>query len=119
VAAGSAAPFRLTIDNRGVAPPYHPYELRVRLSGDGVSWVGFVGKTDRSWLPGTPIIVQNQLSLPADLKSGRYTVSLGLFDGSSGKDRPVEFALRASLREPEGYYRVAEVEVASTGKPRQ
>ena len=119
MAAGSAAPFRLTIDNRGVAPPYHPYELRVRLSGDGVSWVGVVGRTDRSWLSGTPIIVQNQLALPADLKSGRYTVSLGLFDGSSGKDRPVEFALRASLREPEGYYRVAEVEVASTGKPKQ
>jgi len=57
--------------------------------------------------------------LPADLKSGRYTVSLGLFDGSSGKDRPVEFALQASLREPEGYYRVAEVEVASTAKPKQ
>ena len=119
VAAGSVAPFRVTIDNRGVAPPYHPYELRVRLSGDGVSWVGVVGRTDRSWLPGTPIIVQNQLALPADLKSGRYTVSLGLFDGSSGKDRPVEFALQASLREPEGYYRVAEVEVASTAKPKQ
>ena len=119
VAAGSVVPIRVKVENRGVAPPYHPYELRVRLSGGGVSWVGFVGKTDRSWLPGTPIIVQNQLALPADLKSGRYTVSLGLFDGSSGKDRPVEFALQASLREPEGYYRVAEVEVASTAKPKQ
>jgi len=119
VAAGSVAPFRVTIDNRGVAPPYHPYELRVRLSGGGVSWVGVVGRTDRSWLPGAPIIVQNQLALPADLKSGRYMVSLGLFDGSSGKDRPVEFALQASIREPGGYNRVAEVEVASTAKPKQ
>lgn len=118
VAAGSVAPFRVTIENRGVAPPYHPYELRVRLSGGGVTWVGIIGRTDRSWLPGAPILVQNQLALPADLKSGRYTVSLGLFDGSSGKHRTVEFALQASLREPEGYYRVAEVEVASTAKPK-
>ena len=59
VAAGSAASFRVTIDNRGVAPPYHPYELRVRLSGEGVSWVGVVGRADRSWLPGAPITVQS------------------------------------------------------------
>jgi hypothetical protein len=105
--AGSATPFRLTIENRGVAPPYHPYALRVRLSGGGSSWVGSVGRAARSWLPGAPIVVQNQLDLPADLKPGRYSVSLGLFEGS----RPVEFALRASLRQSDGFYRVAEIDV--------
>ena len=113
VAAGSAPSFRVTIDNRGVAPPYHPYELRVRLSGEGASWVGAVGRADRSWLPGAPITVQSPLALPADLKPGRYAVSLGLIDGSSGRDRPVELALKASARDAEGYYRVGEVEVAS------
>ena len=117
--AGTVAPFRLTIDNRGVAPPYRPYELRVRLSGERASWVGVVGRTDKSWLPGAPIVVQDQLALPADLKSGRYAVSVGLFDGSSGKDRPVELALQATLREPEGYYRVAEVVVASAAQPKR
>ena len=115
--AGTVAPFRLTIDNRGVAPPYQPYELRVRLSGERATWVGVVGRTDKSWLPGSPIVVQDQLALPADLKSGRYAVHLGLFDGSVGKDRPVELALLATLREPEGYYRVAEVAVASAAQP--
>jgi len=113
VAAGSVTSFRVTIDNRGVAPPYHPYELRVRLSGEGVSWVGVVGRADRSWLPGAPIDVRSQLALPGDLKPGRYTVSLGLIDGTSGRDRPVELALVSSARDVEGYYRVAEVEVAS------
>ena len=117
--AGAVAPFRLTIDNRGVAPPYRPYELRVRLSGERASWVGVVGRTDKSWLPGAPIVVQDQLALPADLESGRYAVSAGLFDGSSGKDRPVELALQATLREPEGYYRVAEVVVASAAQPKR
>jgi hypothetical protein len=31
----------------------------------------------------------------------------------------VEFALKASARDPEGYYRVAEVDVASTAKPKR
>jgi hypothetical protein len=75
--------------------------------------VGVVGRADRSWLPGAPITVQSQIALPADLKPGRYTVSLGLIDGTSGRERPVELALKASARDVEGYYRVAEVEVGS------
>lgn len=113
LAAGSAAPCRVTIDNRGVAPPYRAYELRLRLSNGRQPWVGVLGRTDRSWLPGPPIVVRSQLEPPAELKPGRQTVSLGLFDGS----RPVDFALRAELRDPDGYYRVAEVEVGSPAKP--
>lgn len=93
LAAGTVAPFRLTLDNRGVAPPYRPYELRLRLSREGASFVGVVGGAGTSWLPGAPIVVQGQLSLPAELKSGRYTVCLGLFDRSQDRERPVEWAL--------------------------
>lgn len=54
-----------------------------------------------------------------DLKPGRYTVSLGLFDRSSGKERPVEFALQARLRAPKGYYRVAEIAVETAAQPKR
>jgi hypothetical protein len=111
---GAFVPVRVTIDNRGVAPTYHPYELRVKISdGPAPQVVIPVGRADTSWLPGAPITVPGRLALSADLKSGRYTVSLGLFDGSSGKDRPVEFALTAGTRAPDGYYRVAEIEIAN------
>jgi hypothetical protein len=90
----------------------------VKLAGDRASWTCAVGQAGNSWLPGVPVVVQEQLALPADLPSGRYAVSLGLFDRSSGKDRPVEWALQATLRIPEGYYRVAEVEVSSSMKPK-
>jgi GH35 family endo-1,4-beta-xylanase len=109
--AGTVAPLRVTIDNRGVAPPYHPYELRVKLAAEAASWVGGVGRASRSWLPGAPIVVEHPLALPADLRPGRYTVSLGLFDVSPGRERTVELALRADLRDSAGFYRVAEFEV--------
>jgi hypothetical protein len=67
----------------------------------------------------SPILVQNQLALPADLKPGRFTVCLGLFDGSSGKERPVELVLQANRRDADGYYRLAEVEVTSAVKPKR
>ena len=117
--AGATAPLHVTIENRGVAPPYQPYELRVKLSRELASWVGLVGRADKSWLPGAPVVVRDQLTLPADLKPGRYTVSLGLFDRSLGKDRPVELALQAARREPEGYFRVAEVAVATAAPPQR
>ena len=117
--AGTAAPLRVTIDNRGVAPPYQTYQLRVRLSNDRASHVAVVGRTDKSWLPGAPIVVQNQLTLPVDLKPGRYTVALGLFDSSTGKERPVEWALQATRRDADGYYRISEVEVTSQPKPKR
>ena len=114
MAAGTNASFQLTLDNRGVAPPYQPYELRVRLAGAKASHVAVVGRADKSWLPGAPIVVQNQLALPADLPPGPYTVSVGLFDSSARKGRPVELALQATRREADGYYRVAAVNVSST-----
>jgi len=111
---GGAVPVRVVIENRGVAPTYHPYELRVKLAGGQASPVtSTVGRADTSWLPGTTISAQGQLSLPTNLKPGKYTVSLGLFDRSSGQERPVEFALQAGTREPDGYYRVATIMVAS------
>lgn len=119
VVAGQAAPFRLILENRGVAPPYAPYEMRLRLAGEHSSWVGVVGRTDQSWLPGAPIIAESQLPVPSALQAGHYAVSLGLFHLSSGPERPVELALQAGLRDAAGYYRVAEVEVAPGRRPAQ
>jgi len=33
-------------------------------------------------------------------------LALGLFDRTPARERPVEFALKAELRDPAGYYRV-------------
>jgi Domain of unknown function (DUF4832) len=106
-------PLTVTIENRGVAPPYAPYELRVRLSGAGANVVGTLAAAGTSWLPGSPIVLQHELVLPSDLKAGSYDVALGLFDVSRGKTRPVEFALRASARDAAGYYHLAKVPVTA------
>ena len=55
----------------------------------------------------------HELPLPADLKPGEYTLSLGLFDVSEGKVRPVEFALQVSARDDQGYYRMAKVQIGA------
>jgi hypothetical protein len=109
--AGETVPLTLIMENRGVAPPYAPYELRVKLSRAGDRVVRPLATACKSWLPGAPIIVTNHLALPADLKSGDYDLAIALFDLTGGKERPVEFALKASVRDPEGYYKLASVPV--------
>jgi len=111
--AGAAVPLTLTVENRGVAPPYAPYELRVKFSGMGTNWVHVAGRAEKSWLPGRPIVLRLELPLPAALQSGQYQLAIALFDTVAAKEGPVEFALKESARDPEGYYRVGTVPVSA------
>jgi len=65
-------------------------------------------------LPGPAVSTRFEFDLPATLKSGDYTLSPGLFDVREDKTRPVEFALKESARDCEGYYRVCTIAVSST-----
>jgi len=111
VAAGATLPFTLRMENRGVAPPYAPYELRVKLSGAGTPVVFVLASGCKAWLPGAPVLTRYEPILPADLKPGSYDVALGLVDVSQGSARAVEFALKPSSRDGEGYYQLARVTV--------
>jgi hypothetical protein len=109
--AGASVPLTLTMENRGVAPPYAPYELRVKLSGAGTNWVHVAGRAAKSWLPGKPIVLRLELPLPAALEPGQYQLGVGLFDAAAAQERPLELALKESVRDSGGYYRVGTVPV--------
>ena len=111
LAAGGRVPLALVMENRGVAPPYAPYELRVKLSGAGGQVIKVLGAGGISWLPGAPVASQYEFSLPADLKPDEYQLAIGLFDRSGSQERPVEFGLKASLRDREGFYQLTKVPV--------
>ena len=103
----------LTVENRGVAPPYAPYAVRVKLSGRGRNLVRIVGTGCNSWMPGEPVASRYELSLPSDLEPGLYDVAIGVFDVTGGSDRPVELALQTSARDADGYYRVCGTKIVS------
>jgi len=109
---GTTIPVALTIENRGVAPPYHPYELRMKVTGANTNLVRRIGQADKSWLPGNEIVLRGELGLPANLPSGEYSLAIGLFDRSLAEERAVEFALKSDLRAPDGFYRIATINLA-------
>jgi hypothetical protein len=117
--AGTTTPLVLTLENRGVAPPYVPYALRVRLSGAGTNWVAALASDCTSWLPGEPVVERHALTLPADLPAGTHDLGIGLFASRQGRERPVELALKAETRDAQGYYRLWRVEVVRRARPRE
>jgi hypothetical protein len=125
---------KVTIENRGVAPTYEPYELQLKLTGPGGSSVHVIGAASRSWRPGRPVTVEHDLDRPPGLPPGEYSVRLRLYDAVSPTvrsidetpeshpaglkvtrrstvGRPVELGLKESLRDKDGFYRVATIRV--------
>lgn len=86
--------------NRGFAPAYHDYTLRVALQDEeGCLHVISTGdNSNRGWVYG----VDNTVRIPLDLHGvlpGAYTVCIGMFYG----DRPIQLGIQPE-RFCEGYY---------------
>lgn len=110
-APGTTMPLTLTMENRGVAPPYAPYELRMKLTGADSPVVRVLAKDCKSWLPGAPVPSRYTVTMPPELKTGSYELAIGLFDVKQEEPRPVHFALKSSTADSDGYYRLARLTV--------
>jgi hypothetical protein len=95
--------------NVGVGKLYRPYSLRYSLV-DSSGRVCFAadGKADpRQWLPGEHPVAES-LPLPATLKTGEYTLAVGMMD-AAGQRRP--FLLAMDAPETDGRYSVSRLRI--------
>ena len=109
--AGTAQTVKMVWANRGVAPAYRPYRLRLRLQGAETLDLD-LDSGNRRWVPepGARTYTENYaIDLPAGLKPGRYTLKLKLYDEQTERD--VRLALSSRLLDREGFYQVAAVDV--------
>lgn len=112
--AGIPAAMKVAFENRGVAPPYAPYELRVKLADGNRTFVRSVGCASTAWLPGAPFEVPFEVTPPGDFAGKECRVWLGLFDrASEAGERVVEFGLKAARRDAEGYYLLTSIPLES------
>lgn len=95
--------------NKGVAPAYNVYRLKIKLikedkdAGDFV----FENSGNLKWLPGEAVGETYKLA-PENKLKGKYKVAVQLFDPKS--NRPVEIGLKSSFRNSDGYYILTEIE---------
>lgn len=106
---GSSLSLNMTWENVGVAPPYRDYSLAFRLTDRaGNEAATVVSETSiKGWLPGEKQ-VDESMPLPADLKPGRYDLSLAVVDPET-REPAIRLAIEG--RGEDGWYRASEVEV--------
>jgi hypothetical protein len=98
-----------TWDNVGVAPPYHPFKLQLRLTppDTGVAPIVLTSKADvRTWLPGQHQ-VKETFQLPSTLAAGTWKLSVGI----TGTPGVPMLRLAIEGRDDQGWYPVSQLAV--------
>ena len=112
---GHAETLKIVWENRGVAPAYHPYVLKVRLVGPTA--VEFeLASGNRKWMPSSRDGVHREryaVTVPQGTPAGPYDLKLKLYSNDEGQD--VLLALDPALLDEQKYYKISTVQVR-TGK---
>ncbi|MFC1762332.1 DUF4832 domain-containing protein [Planctomycetota bacterium] len=104
-------------ENRGVAPPYHPYVLKLRLVGPET--VDFeMDSHNRAWMPVSTDGVHSEeylVTVPEGTAPGLYDLMLKLY--SHNENRAVLLALNRDLLDADNYYKITTVQVTKGTTP--
>ena len=101
-------PFRLEQVwlNRGVAPCYDEYRLRVRLDNGKDRLELELPHKLNTWMPDVDIVVRDRIKLPADCPAGVYKLSLAIC--RPGVEQPAVKMANAK-RDADGWLPVTEL----------
>ncbi|MFC1762560.1 DUF4832 domain-containing protein [Planctomycetota bacterium] len=108
---GQSNTLQMVWENKGVAPAYHPYVLKLRLVG--VKTVDIeLDSGNQKWLPGETGGIHPEtypMVIPEGTPPGAYDLRLKLH--SNDEHRDVLLALNPTLLDAENYYQIATVQV--------
>jgi hypothetical protein len=102
----------MTWENHGVAPAYHHYDLRLQLlnkENGKQTFFELPESNNLNWKPSRIVGEEYKLKLPTALAPGKYDIKIGMFDKSYGDEVAIQFALKASRRSDDGYYKMGEI----------
>jgi hypothetical protein len=112
--AGHETAIGIKWENRGTAPAYQRFTPRAKLTSNGHTLVVPLGPSDNlAWVPGSECTERYSLRIPDDTPPGRYAFSVALWDTTLAPERIIDLGLKETLRGPDGYYRLCEIEVGS------
>ena len=118
--AGKTWNLSLQVENVGWAAPFNPRDVEIVFTpaeGDGTPYVYKVDADPRFWFAGTVSELKAEVPLPADMKEGKYVVSLNLPDPCATLHDDARYSIRlanAGVWDPAtGYNRIATLEVSS------
>jgi len=96
----------LFIENRGFAPAYHKYDLKIALVNQNKSYIYPTDADNTEWLENRETEVKLAIH-PIDIPKGDYKLAVGLFEN----DTPVEFGLKKEIYDEYGFAHISSVRV--------
>lgn len=115
VCKGSYANIRLEWKNSGVAPAYNRYRLALMLQNKGNPEEKHLQIIEDSgnlkWMPGAEYIEAYGVDVPDTLTPGLYSLRVAMYEEKRGAARYVELALKDTVKGPDGYYEIAEINI--------
>ena len=105
--AGCVNSFDIIFENRGFAPAYNKFELKIKLIDENANeYIFDAPDADcRKWMPETQNLEHIKLNI-RDFSSGKYKIYCGMFEG----DTAIKLALQPE-REARGWYYLADTEI--------
>ncbi len=94
------------IENRGFAPAYHKYDLKIALVNHNKSYIYPTDADNTKWLENRETEVRLTVH-PIDIPKGVYEFAVGLFEN----DTPVEFGLKKEVYDEYGFAHINSVKV--------
>jgi hypothetical protein len=109
---GEKGSVRLVVENRGVAPAYHRYELDLRVIHGATGRERAIPAEDadnRRWMPATLHVADFQFALPADFPEGECAITFSMMH----QGQPLVLPFRSELAHPSQRerYRLASLSV--------
>lgn len=109
--AGNNFSLNMTWNNKGVAPFYFNWPLRVGLAdANGIVTYTTTNDDIRNWLPGTTDVIAS-MSLPSNIPAGTYSIVVSIADPAT--DKP-GINLAIDGKRTDGWYALDTVNVVST-----
>jgi len=108
---GTSTALTMTWENRGVAPAYEPFQLRLRLCGPPTLNLN-IESGNRKWLPlheKKTHEEEYEIDLPQELKPGDYALQMKLY--SPAADRDVLLPLKRDLLDRHGFYTLCKIRI--------
>lgn len=110
-APGDEWSFSLDWYNRGVAPAYNTYQLKLKLDGPSPKTFTIDDSKNKDWIDGERETESYSVTLPGDMSSGTYDVKLKLYDPQT--DRDVDLGFVTSIKDADGYFDLGETTIGT------
>ena len=109
-------PINLTINwyNKGLAPAYHPMQLKVALvdpTNNKVIALSEQPTNNLKWMPDESREETYTITFNSDIKKGNYNLAIGLVLNEDDKSTPIMIGLDPDIEVEKGLYAMAEIEV--------